>query len=271
MPAVEQGTVCVFGAGGPVGAVLAPILAPHYTLRLTDVAPVDEVLQREGSPIWPKWHEPPEPPHEWRTVDVTDYDQVRHALEGCDATVSLAVNRSDPHKAFGINVVGAYNIMKAAVAAGVGRVVHTGVESRALEYEGDYRYEFDVPDDAPIRPGTMLYPHTKHVALQVVDAFAERAGLDVITLVLSRLRPADRYDGRDDDVLQSYSVAWDDLGPAYLCALRAPEMPHPNERICICADLPVGKYSPAKAERLLGWKPRHAFERFHTRNAGPDA
>ncbi|MFO7957762.1 MAG: NAD-dependent epimerase/dehydratase family protein [Candidatus Brocadiia bacterium] len=265
MPGMDAGKVVVFGAGGPVGAVIAPVLAEHYTLRLTDVADIDEVMARETSPIWPHWTEPPEPPHEWGLCDVTDYRRVCDAMEGCDAAINLAVNRSVPELAFRINVVGAYNIMKAAAETGLRRVVHTGVLQRTSGFEGDHRYEFGIPDDAPTRPGTELYGHTKHIGLHVVDAFAEREGVDVITLFLSRLRPADEYNGRDDDVVQSFSVAWEDLGPAYRCALRAPAMPHPNERFYICADLPMGKCSPEKAERLLGWKARHRFERFHTR------
>ncbi|MFW6189242.1 MAG: NAD-dependent epimerase/dehydratase family protein [Planctomycetota bacterium] len=262
MPGISEGKVAIFGAGGPVGAVVAPVLREDYTLRLTDVVGIEEVLQREASPVWPQWREAPEPPHCWEPCDVTDYEQVARAVEGCDAAVNLTVNRNDPPKAFGINVVGAYNVVKAAAEAGLRRVVHTGVISRTLGYEGDYRYEFDIPDDAPLRAGTDLYPHTKYLGVNVVDAFAERTGLDVVTLFLSRLRPADRYDGRDDDVVQSFSVAWDDLARAYRCALAAPEMPHPNERFFICAPLPIGKYSSDKAERLLGWTPRHRFERF---------
>ena len=44
MPSVTSGTVCVFGAGGPVGAVAAEALAPHYNLRLADSLTIDEIL-----------------------------------------------------------------------------------------------------------------------------------------------------------------------------------------------------------------------------------
>jgi nucleoside-diphosphate-sugar epimerase len=264
MPGLESGKVCVFGAGGPVGAVAARLLAEHYTLRLTDIADVGQVLDRDSSPAWPHWETAPRQPHEWSVCDVTDCGQVARAIEGCDAAVNLAVNRSVPELAFGINVGGAYNIMKAAADAGLSRVVHTGVDSRTLGYEGDYRYEYDIPDDAPRRPGTDLYCLSKHVGMEVVDAFA-REGLDVISLFLSRLRPADEYDGRDDDVVQAFSVSWRDLARAYLCALRAPEMPHPNEKFFVCADMPMGKRSPEKARRLLGWDPQDDFERFYTR------
>ena len=38
MPGIGKGTVCIFGAGGPMGAVTAPVLAEYYTLRLADPA-----------------------------------------------------------------------------------------------------------------------------------------------------------------------------------------------------------------------------------------
>ncbi len=64
--------VVVFGAGGPLGSAVAEILAPHYTLRLTDVKPVEELMQIKpqgpGAPL----PVPPQPPHEWRVVDVRD-------------------------------------------------------------------------------------------------------------------------------------------------------------------------------------------------------
>ncbi len=266
MAGVDEGMICILGAGGPVGAVLYPVLAEHYRLRLTDIRPAaDVVAGTKRRSVWPEWQCAPVPPHEWRTCDVTDYEQVLAVMSGCDAAVNLAVNRTDPGLAFPINVAGAYNIMKAAARTGLRRIVHTAVECRTLGYEGDYRYEFDIPDDAPRRPGTELYPHSKHLGMEVVQAFAEQRGLDVISLFLSRLRPAAQFDGRDDDVVQSFSVSWRDLAQAYLCALRAPEMPHPNEKFFICADLPIGKYSPAKAERLLRWTPRDRFERFLTR------
>jgi nucleoside-diphosphate-sugar epimerase len=265
MPGIDKGKVVVFGAGGPVGAVAMAELAPHYTLRLTDIADISDVLARPGSPIWPRWKQAPEPPHEWRTVDVTDYEQVLAAMDGCDAAINLTVNRSDVALAFRINCVGVFNIMKAAAEVGLRRVVNTGPWNRNMDYEGDYRYEFDLPDEVPYRPGTGLYGHTKHLGLKVADSFARTTGLDVITLWLSRLRPADALDGRDDDVFQSFSIAWDDLARVFPCSLRAPRMERPNEVLFICAHNPVGKYSPDKAERLLGWKPQHQFEQFYTR------
>ena len=262
MPSVENGTVCIFGAGGWMGAGIYPALRDHYALRLIDLRPVEELVALPDKPRLPQWRSAPEVPHEWRVCDVADYQQVELALEGCDAVINLTVNRWDPVLAFRVNVIGAYNIMKAARKHKLRRMIHTGPWCGG-GYEGDYRYEFRVPDDAPYRAGTPLYPHTKGLSLHVADAFAEQGGLDVMTFLMSTVRRAHWRSNRADKVLSPFSVAWEDLGEAFLCGLRAPQLPRPNEVFFLCARLSFDKYAPDKAERLLGWKPKHTFEHLY--------
>jgi len=270
MPGIGKGTVCIFGAGGPMGAVTAPVLGEYYTLRLVDAASSAEVLARpssDGPPYgWPRWNEPPELPHEWRQADIADYAQVEHAMEGCDAVINLSVHRERPELAFRVNAIGVYHIMKAAVKLRPQRIIHTGViVVTGYGHDGDFRYDFRIPDDVPLRPGSNLYPLSKQLGLEFATVFAEHQGLDVLTFLFHRLRPHDRPDGRDDGVVIPYSTAWDDLGGAFLCGLRAPALPRPNEVFFICGRIPTGKFAPDKAERLLGWKPQHNFERFYQR------
>lgn len=264
MPGIDEGTVAVFGAGGPWGAAAYPELSERYTLRLADIAGLDAVLDRENRETHPEWTAPPDEPDEWVRCDVTAYGEVLETMRGCDAAINLTVNRTDPAKAFPVNAVGVYNIMKAADELGLERVLTTGPFGRRCGYEGDVRDEFGVPAGAPFRPGTDLYYLTKHLGYEVAEAFAE-AGLDVITLLVSRLRPSDAYDGRDDDVMMGFSTAWGDLGTPLVRALEAPPMPHPNETFHICSELPMGRFSPGKAKRLLDWEPTAEFEEFYTR------
>ena len=51
MGAVEKGRICIFGAGGPVGAAIAPLLCEHYTVRFTDVATAGEVVAEVVNPL----------------------------------------------------------------------------------------------------------------------------------------------------------------------------------------------------------------------------
>ena len=89
---LDTGKVCIFGAGGPVGAAAQHALEDHYTLRLTDIRMVDEILeagepQSKGAPMPTR----PEPPHEWRRVDVGNYEEVLSAAEGMDALINVSV------------------------------------------------------------------------------------------------------------------------------------------------------------------------------------
>ena len=57
MPPIGEGSkVAIFGAGGPVGAAAGRALREHYTLRLTDLRPIAEIVaenkpQSPGAPL----------------------------------------------------------------------------------------------------------------------------------------------------------------------------------------------------------------------------
>src|SRR5205807_3063369 len=57
MPPIGEGSkVAIFGAGGPVGAAAERALRDHYTLRLTDLRPIAEIVaenkpQSPGAPL----------------------------------------------------------------------------------------------------------------------------------------------------------------------------------------------------------------------------
>jgi nucleoside-diphosphate-sugar epimerase len=268
MPAVNAGTVCILGAGGPVAAVSAELLAQSYSLRLVDSRSLEQILASGSDPRVPahrpRWTRELASPHEWIQADVACINELRQAMNGCQAVINLTVNREDPELAFAVNSYGAYAVGCAAADSQIQRLVQTGpFFVWGTNCEGDCRYEFPIPDDAHLRPGTVLYAHTKHIGHELTTVVAQERGLDVLTLLFHRLRPHDSLDNRDDNVVIPYSTAWEDLGSALLCALRAPTLPRPNERFFICARMPMNKCSPDKAERLLGWKPRHDFERFY--------
>ena len=268
MPALKSGKVCIFGAGGPVGAAAAVSLKDHYTLRLTDLRPIADI-QQEGKP-----QSPGAPlsvalgaPHECRAVDVTDYAQVLEAARGMDALINVTVVRPHPVQAFRVNLLGAYNVAKAAVACGIRRIIHTGPMHTHLNHEADYWHDFDIPDDVPLHPGTDLYALTKHLGGQVTRAFAERAGLEVITFLYCAFRPGDGGSAPDGAGMHCFTTSWEDTGEAFRYGLQAPDMPRPYEVFFICAPAPHGKYAPAKAERLLGWRAKHTFERLYRKKA----
>ncbi|MGH2371362.1 MAG: NAD-dependent epimerase/dehydratase family protein, partial [Chloroflexota bacterium] len=248
--------VVVFGAGGPLAAATAPLLAPSYRLRLTDVRPLEEIVaegkpQSAGAPL-------PEvlgPPHETLPVDVTDFEQVLRACEGMDAVVNCTVVRPHPVQAFLVNTIGAYHVARAAVAHGIRRVVHTGPLQVLSDQPGGYAWDFRIPDAAPPRPGAWLYLHSKYLGQETVRLFAEAYDLEAPTLLFCNfvnphvVRPG-QY------TVSPMTVSWDDAGHAVRRAVEAPSLPSPFETFHIMADLPHGKYSGQKAYRLLDWRPR---------------
>ena len=259
---LEKGKLCIFGAGGPVGTSATRALQNDYTLRLTDLRAVEEI--EEQSKYAPK-PEPPEPPHEWCQVDITNYDQVLAAAQGMDSLINCSVLRDDLVPAFRVNLVGAYNVMKAAVECGIQRVIHTGPRHIGLNHDADYYFDFDIPDEAPLHPGTNLYAISKYLGGQVVRVFAEQHNLEVITFLYCNFRISHAGDAEDGSGVTCFATSWEDTGAAFPCALRAPAPPNPYEVFDIVASLPHGKFSNAKAKRLLGWTPKHNFERLYTR------
>jgi nucleoside-diphosphate-sugar epimerase len=200
------------------------------------------------------------PPHEVLTVDVADPEAVQRACAGMDAVINCTVVRPHPVQAFRVNCLGAYHVMRAAVANGIQRVVHTGPQLVTNDSPAGYWWDFDVPDDAPSRPGTSLYGHSKYLGQETVRLFAEQYDLQVPVLLFSSFVDPATASAREGGVF-AMSVSWDDAGHAMRRALEAPSLPRPFERFHILADLPHGKYDNAKARRLLGWQPRDNLAR----------
>jgi nucleoside-diphosphate-sugar epimerase len=259
--------VVVFGAGGPLAAATIPLLTERYTLRITDLRPMEEVVAAGGRTAGAPLPRLLGPPHEMRQVDVTDPGQVLAACEGMDAIVNCTVVRPHPEQAFLVNCIGAYNVMRAAVAHGIRRVVHTGPQQVMLDRPGGYWWDSDVPADAPPRPGTHLYRHTKYLGQEICRVFAEVHGLEVPVLQFSVfVDPATAPPGpaEGDRGISPMTVSWPDAGQAMRRALEVPALPRPFEVFHIVADLPHGKYSNEKAVRLLGWRPRDTLEHLWT-------
>lgn len=253
--------VVIFGAGGPVAAAAARELAPTYTLRLTDLRPLDAIVQ-EDQPQSPGAPLPPllEAPHERRVVDVCDADAVMAACEGMDAVINCTVVRTDPVQAFRVNVLGAYHILRAAVAHRIRRVVQTGPAQNLLQEEDGYCWDYEVPEALP-RPGKSLYFHTKYLGQEICRIFAEYHGMEVPVLQYCQF-----FHPETERYLHHFGVSWQDSARAIRRALEVPALPTPCEVFNITADLPHGRYSNQRAREILGWDPRDSMERLWQRN-----
>ena len=257
----DKPRIVIFGSGGPVAAALAEELKDEYVLRQTDVRPLASVRgnnrpQSEGAPLPTILAAP----HEERIVDVRDYAQVHAACAGMDAIVNCTVVRPDHVEAFRVNTLGAYNVMRAAVAHGIRRVVQTGPQQNALDERAGYWWDYDVAGNVPGRPGRHLYAHSKFLGDEICRLFAENYGLEVPVLLYTQfLNPAVRGG------LASMAVSWQDSARALRAALEVPSLPTPYEEIVITSDLPHGRFSALRAKEVLGWEAQDDLSALWTR------
>ena len=250
--------VVMFGAGGPMGAATAQELASSYTLRLTDLRPLADIAA-EGKPQGPGAPLPvPLPaPHQNLVVDVRDPQQVMAACEGMDAIINCTVVRPHPVDAFLVNTMGAYNILRAAVAHGIRRVVQTGPLMQFLPGPNNYGWDYDLPVEAPARPFDHLYIHSKYLGQEICRVFAEYYGLETPVLLFYLLQNPD-LPGKSHPFL----ISWPDTGRALRRALEVTSLPSPYEEMNISADLPHGRFRHDKARLILNWQPRDGLENF---------
>jgi nucleoside-diphosphate-sugar epimerase len=263
--------IVVFGAGGPMAAAAVQELAPHYHLRVSDVKPIADIIaagprkdQRPDVPM-PK---PLGAPHDEQVVDVTNAEQVMAACEGMDAIINCTVIRHDVVGSFRVNAIGAYNVMQAAVAHGIQRVVHTGPFQMGMEGPVGYSWDDWIVDDAPPRPGHGMntYIHTKLLGQEIARIFAEQYKLVVPCLYFCDF--ADFVNlRRPDDPVHPFTTTWTDTARSIRAAVETTAMPSPFEILHVNADMPQGVYPNTKAKRILGWQPQDPTESWWQRNS----
>jgi UDP-glucose 4-epimerase len=229
--------------------------------------------------------------------DVMDVAAVERAARGCDVIVHAAGLAGDrkaaPPDVLAINLIGTANVLFAAEAKGVRRVIYlsSGRALGLLEREPDYLPLDDDHRGLPSQP----YALAKWLAEEMCAAFTHRTGIETICL-----RPVAVFG--DDDyaraLVQSDQAAgqfWAlgvhldvrDLADAIAASVRCPLTGH--ARILLCAadvadqrptlDL-VAAYVPhvpwrggseyarnpyqslvdiSRARKILGWQPRYTW------------
>lgn len=121
--------------------------------------------------------------------DVTDAEGVAAAVRGHDAVVHVAAMANiwagPPERIMAVNVLGTWNVLAAAEAAGVRRVVLCSSDSVIgfTVLSGAMLPPTYLPIDEahPPRP-TDAYALSKHLGEQIGQSFAARGGLEVVVL-----------------------------------------------------------------------------------------
>ncbi len=165
-------TTFITGATGFIGSAVARrLIADGHRLR---------ALVREGSDL----RNVADLDVERIVGDVRDRAGLERAMAGCEAAFHLAADyrlwTPDPQALFAANVDGTRNVVEAAAAAGVRRMVYTSsVATLGLRADG-------APADerTPLLPGQMIgaYKRSKAAAEEAAVEAAARTGLDMVTV-----------------------------------------------------------------------------------------
>lgn len=257
--------VVMFGAGGPLGAVSATFLKDRHQLRLTDIRSLGELGQRQPQSPGAPLPVPAELPHEEFVVDVTDPHAVHAAAKDMDAIVNCTVVRNDRNEAFRVNTLGAYNVMSAAVTAGISRVVHTGPVLSLAPHPAGYTDDRDVGPDAPPRPGDDLYFVSKFLGQEICRIFAEQHGIACPTLLFSGFVNPDVARANRLEAV-SFTISWDDSGRAIAAAVRATQLPAPFVVLHILDEAPHDRYRSDLARQVLEWHPHDRLDELWQRH-----
>ena len=235
--------VLLIGANGYLGPHVVKVLAPRHHLRITDIKPPPAGFKK-------KYRD-----HEFFDLDVTSVDQVMRAADGVDAIINLSVVRAHRELAFRVNMLGSYNMMQAAVRHGIRRVINTGPHFTVAgpRYEG---FDHGINPDVPPHSGTNLYALTKSLGQEVCRVFTERHDIYVQDYLFYNFRYADKLKRGAGGV--PFIVSWADSAEVFRLGLEIDltKLPSRCEIFFILGDNPQGKFTNAKAKRILGFSPR---------------
>jgi nucleoside-diphosphate-sugar epimerase len=232
----------IFAANGRLAPYVVKALESDHELRLTDIIPMESK-------------------HEFMEVNISDLDAVMRAAEGMDAIINLSVLRPQRQLAWDVNTLGCYNIMRAAVAHGIPRVINTGphftVEGAPYE-----RWDYDIGPDVPPKSSTNLYAISKGAGQEICRIFTEHYDVYVMCYLFYNFRNhEDPTRGRN----HPFAVTWRDAGIAFVPGLEInlETLPSRCEVFNIFTDLPHRRFDNEKTKRILGWQPQDLLEEMY--------
>ncbi len=200
-----------------------------------------------------------------RGEDVRDFETVRAASSGCDATVHLAAivrDDAEPVELMRTNLLGTWNVLHAAASEGLGRVVFFSSVNALGVFMGHREPDYLPLDDDHASYARRPYGLSKRLAEETCRAFTEETGVPTISLRLPGvLAPSDcerLRARRAADPESEWTPFWEygafldvrDAAEAAYCALTCPDPGH--VRLLLCAE-DISATRPARelVERLL--------------------
>jgi UDP-glucose 4-epimerase len=283
--------VLVTGAYGKVGRALVPaLMRAGHDVRAVDLAP----------PEWNR-HVDPRRSDDYVQADLTDAGSCFAIVRGCDSVVHAAAIPAPvhhpPHVVFRNNLLSMFNMIEAAVAAGVHRLVNFSSETVPgfiFAYRPFKPEYLPIDEEHPIRPQDP-YAQAKWFGELMCNRAVERADLSCISIRPSWVQDVASYERNLGPIVRDPSLAIGsycsyidvyDLCDATVLAVESEPPGHevvyiaspdtigghplrdvvrrsdPEGEITIKEPLPREDASAidcSKAQRLLGWKPTRSW------------
>ena len=176
-------TVMLTGATGFLGSAIARVLAARGHAVVALVRPVTPRGVLDGVPV------------AYVPGDLTDPASIAKAMKGCTAAIHCAADYRiwvpDPARMRAVNVAGTEAVMRAALAAGIGRVVHvSSVATLKPRHDGQPATEADA---AAVEEAIGPYKQSKTEAERLVERLVAREGLPAVIVNPSTpIGPRDR-------------------------------------------------------------------------------
>ncbi|MFW6599302.1 NAD-dependent epimerase/dehydratase family protein [Propionibacteriaceae bacterium Y2011] len=254
--------ITVYGAGGPMGAATAVEFTEREFVRLTDLKSMAELATRAPQSPGAPLPSPPSAPHEDVPVDITDLAQVRAAAAGADCLVNLSVMRNDVGLAFRVNLLGARNVMLAAVDEGIRRVVHTGPTLAIAPFPIGSDHDRRVDGTQNFRAGDWVYLMTKLLGQEVVRLFAERHQIAAPVLLYNGFSANNPdTETRRGGQKVAFVVSWADSARSVAAAADVTRLPEPSPVVNVLAPSPHDHYTVDRARDVLGWEASDRLDR----------
>ena len=186
-------------------------------------------------------------------------ESTRDVVRGMEAIVHFALAQPDRNPSEQIDglVRATYNLLTAAAAEGVRRVVHVS----SLSILRGYDEAFTVAEDWQPRPGDDAPALAEYLAECTSREFARQRQLEVVALRIGKVVRAESVTGQAFDPLW---VDQRDVVQAVSLALRTAKLAAPRGTdgwtvLHILSDSPRARFSVNKARQVLGYQPQHRW------------